>query len=206
MITAVNAAEALPKVTGAAGRIWMDRNLGASQVATSSTNAASYGDLYQWGRNSDGHELRGSTTTTTLAPTSTPSHGNFILSSSAPYNWLATPNDNLWNSGTEAAPVKGANDPCPSGYRVPTESELDAERLLFSTNNSAGAFASPLKLPVAGLRSNIDASLNDVGSFGRYWSSTVSGAHGGCLNFISSNATMFSYTRAHGLSVRCLKE
>ena len=27
------------------GEIWMDRNLGASQVATSSTDAAAYGDL-----------------------------------------------------------------------------------------------------------------------------------------------------------------
>ena len=31
------------------GKIWMDKNLGATQVATSSTDAASYGDLYQWG-------------------------------------------------------------------------------------------------------------------------------------------------------------
>src|SRR5690554_918324 len=31
------------------GEIWMDRNLGASQVATSSTDEAAYGDLYQWG-------------------------------------------------------------------------------------------------------------------------------------------------------------
>jgi hypothetical protein len=37
------------------GKIWMDRNLGASQVATSSTHANSYGDLYQWGRRADGH-------------------------------------------------------------------------------------------------------------------------------------------------------
>jgi len=29
------------------GRIWMDRNLGATQVATSSTDLNSYGDLYQ---------------------------------------------------------------------------------------------------------------------------------------------------------------
>lgn len=37
------------------GKVWMDRNLGASQVATSSTDANSYGDLYQWGRAKDGH-------------------------------------------------------------------------------------------------------------------------------------------------------
>ena len=33
-------------VLSTAGKIWMDRNLGASQVATSLTDAASFGDLY----------------------------------------------------------------------------------------------------------------------------------------------------------------
>ena len=32
------------------GAIWMDRNLGATQAATSSTDVDAYGDLYQWGR------------------------------------------------------------------------------------------------------------------------------------------------------------
>ncbi|MFT7002526.1 MAG: hypothetical protein ACJAVW_003569 [Spirosomataceae bacterium] len=40
------------------GKIWMDRNLGATRVATSSTDAYAYGDLYQWGRATDGHTLR----------------------------------------------------------------------------------------------------------------------------------------------------
>lgn len=40
------------------GKTWMDRNLGATQVATSSTDAASFGDLYQWGRANDGGALR----------------------------------------------------------------------------------------------------------------------------------------------------
>lgn len=31
------------------GKIWMDRNLGATRAATSSTDALAYGDLYQWG-------------------------------------------------------------------------------------------------------------------------------------------------------------
>jgi hypothetical protein len=35
-------------------RVWLDRNLGASQVCTSVTDTACYGDLYQWGRAKDG--------------------------------------------------------------------------------------------------------------------------------------------------------
>jgi hypothetical protein len=34
------------QVTSSAGEAWIDKNLGASQVATSSTDPASYGDLY----------------------------------------------------------------------------------------------------------------------------------------------------------------
>jgi len=78
------------------GRVWMDRNLGASQVATSSTDAASYGDLYQWGRGNDGHQSRTSGTTTTLSSSNSPGHGNFILAPSSPYDWRNPQNDNLW--------------------------------------------------------------------------------------------------------------
>ncbi len=40
------------------------------------------------------------------------------------YNWLSEKNDNLWNSGTEEVPLKTDNDPCPDGWRVPTENEV----------------------------------------------------------------------------------
>jgi hypothetical protein len=42
----------------ATGKTWMDRNLGAAQLATASNDVAAYGDLYQWGRFSDGHQCR----------------------------------------------------------------------------------------------------------------------------------------------------
>jgi predicted secreted hydrolase len=40
------------------GRVWLDRNLGAKQVATSGHDTDSYGSLYQWGRGKDDHEDR----------------------------------------------------------------------------------------------------------------------------------------------------
>ena len=178
----------------------MDRNLGASQVATSSADAAAYGDLYQWGRAADGHESRTSGTTSTLATSDTPGDGNFITNGSSPYDWRNPQNDNLWQG------VSGTNNPCPSGYRLPTEAEWEAEIATWSFANATGAFASPLKLPVAGRRGNSNGTLYDVGSYGYYWSSTVDGTYARGLNFGSSNAGMGSGSRADGFSVRCLKD
>ncbi|HUX97316.1 MAG TPA: FISUMP domain-containing protein [Bacteroidales bacterium] len=181
------------------GKIWMDRNLGATQVATSSTDAASYGDLYQWGRGTDGHQIRTSGTTSTLSIIDAPEHANFILAPDSPYDWLITQNSNLWQG------VNGINNPCPGGYRLPTEAELDAERLSWSSNDAAGAFASPLKLPMAGFRS-ISGTFGAVGSNGYCWSSTVGGTYSRSLSFGSSTASVNNSNRANGISVRCLKD
>jgi len=191
----------------------MDRNLGATQVATSSTDYLAYGDLYQWGRASDGHQTivwTSSATsdgaeqarkTATLSTTDTPGHDDFIITGYNPYDWRNPQNDNLWQG------VSGTNNPCPSGYRLPTEAEWETERTSWSSNNSAGAFSSPLKLPVAG---SLDASNNGLligaGFHGNYWSSTVSGTYSHHLTFYNSDAFVIGNYRVLGLSVRCLKD
>jgi uncharacterized protein (TIGR02145 family) len=190
----------VPVLNPLTGKVWMDRNLGASQVATSSTDAQAYGDLYQWGRRSDGHQCRTSATTTILSSVDQPTNGNFILPPNSPYDWRSPQNNNLWQG------VNGVNNPCPIGYRLPTETELNAERTSWSSNNEEGAFASPLKLPLAGYRGRINGSLDFVGIFGIYWSSTVSGTYSQDLRLISSVASMNINFRANGLSVRCLKD
>jgi hypothetical protein len=182
-------------ITGPGGGVWMDRNLGATQAAASSTDAASYGDLYQWGRAKDGHESRDSNTTATTAATATAVDDKFITGSS---NWTTFGDgDTLWQSGL--------NDPCPTGYRIPTETELETERVLFSPNNAAAAF-SALKLPLAGRRNYSDGTLYNVGSNGSYWSSTVSSAYARGLYSDSSIAGTFDFYRAFGRSVRCIKD
>jgi uncharacterized protein (TIGR02145 family) len=188
----------IPSVTSATGKIWMDRNLGATQVATSSNDAASYGDLYQWGRLADGHQIRTSETTATLSSTDVTGNANFITSTSG--DWRSPKNDNLWQG------VNGINNPCPTGYRLPTETELNDEKESWSSNNATGALDSALKLPMAGFRYYDGGSLYTVGSFGYYWSSTVSGTNASYLGFNSSNAGMDADSRAVGFSVRCLKD
>ncbi len=182
------------------GKTWMDRNLGASQVATSGTDADAYGDLYQWGRRADGHHCRNSSTTSTLSSTDQPGHGEFITPDASPFDWRSPHNGNLWQG------VNGINNPCPSGYRLPTFAELDAEHNSWISDDAAGAFASPLKLQVAGYRYS-NGSLSDVGSYGNYWSSTVDGASSSFYLFFKSDyAIMLSSNRPNGLSVRCLKD
>ena len=200
LVWSYNAAP-VPNVTNpSTGEVWMDRNLGATRVATSSTDASAYGDLYQWGRAADGHESRTSATTGTLSTSDTPGHGDFILAPSTPNDWRSPQNDNLWQG------VSGINNPCPSTYRLPTNAEWQAERTSWTSNNAAGAYNSPLRLPVAGLRSSSNGALIDVGSYGYYWSSAIDGPGSRYLLFGSSVASLFSYFRAFGFSVRCLKD
>ena len=180
------------------GRTWMDRNLGASQVATSSTDAASYGDLYQWGRGTDGHQRRNSLTTNTLSSTDQPGNA-FIVAPNMPSDWRSPQNTNLWQG------LNGTNNPCPSGYRIPTEAEWNTERLSWGSQNAIGAFNSPLKLPRAGWRSR-DGLIISVSSLGLYWSSTVSSDYSWNLSFGDSHANMGTNPRAGGYSVRCIKD
>jgi len=128
-------------------------NLGANENMTieeqmayipqGSTDPTVYGDLYQWGRKTDGHEKR----TSANYPTNNTSiengevsgignfdangqivnthaaYGKFIKQSVSPRDWRSPQIDTLWNSGTETLPVKTANDPCPKGWRLPTHTE-----------------------------------------------------------------------------------
>jgi hypothetical protein len=174
----------------------MDRNLGASQVATSSSDANAYGDLYQWGRNSDGHQCRNSPTTNTLSSINTTINGNFILSTG---DWLVTSNNNLWQG------VNGINNPCPSGYRLPTFTELVNEQQSWPTVGSAGAFGSPLKLTLAGYHHGNLGAIVSPGSAGYYWSSTVNGLNAFLISFNSNFSATNEISRSQGYSVRCLK-
>ena len=199
-INIVSGVASVPSIRSASNRIWMDRNLGATRVATFATDAAAYGDLYQWGRTTDGHQVR--TSPTAAGPVASGSEGNdFVLNGTTPYDWLSTQDNSRWEA------TKTANDPCPSGYRVPTDAELNTERQLFSPSNAEGAYASELKLPLAGGRNSSTGALANVGSRGLYWSSTSYGTRRARnLTFNSSSANVVDNNRAYGFSVRCIKE
>ena len=181
------------------GRIWMDRNLGANRVATSSNDALAYGDLYQWGRRADGHQCRNSATRNAPSIIDQPLHGDFITSVS---DWRNPNNNNLWEG------LKGINNPCPVGFRVPTWVELDNERNSWDNNNALGAYNSILKFTAAGRRNGV-GGFEDVGKDGGYWTSSVIFVNNQNLSkrlaFNENVSFLDNYQRMFGFSVRCIK-
>jgi uncharacterized protein (TIGR02145 family) len=144
------------------GKIWLNNNLGANyanvnhphfniaQQAKTPTDSSAYGSNYQWGRFSDGHELITITSSTSLgflnAPTASkgdtfvPGHNQFINGGGTPpHNWMTVNPDNLWQG------TAGINNPCPQGFRVPTQAEWLAYANTLTPNTELPAtFSTPL--------------------------------------------------------------
>jgi uncharacterized protein (TIGR02145 family) len=194
----------------AATYTWLDRNLGASRVATASNDYQAYGALYQWGRQSDGHECvnwcsatQGAAqngTTTTQCPSGVCPNALFVALA-YPDDWSIPSLPFLWTN------PKTATDPCPIGYRVPSFSELTALGATFNPQNSYGAFNSPVKMPMPGNRYNINGAINYAGTKGQYWSSTSNASnYAWYWYFDSSTNNINDYLRTMGYSVRCILE
>ena len=131
--------------------------------------------------------------------------------------WSTTGSITGWPSGNPSGTSwVRANDPCPAGWRVPTQSELQSllnSGSSWTTVNGVngrrfGSGNNTIFLPAAGWRSYGSGTLSRSGANGYYWSSTPqsdsSNAHH--LTFDSSNANMGSWIRASGYNVRCVKE
>lgn len=203
------------EIVSPTGRVWMDRNLGAKRVATSSTDYLAYGDLFQWCRAADGHEKINWTssttgtavngTTATLSTTATPGHSLFITNSTSPYDWISTSlsDETPWLYAT----IVGGNNPCPAGFHVPTNEEWTAEQAYITDATTAYTH---LKLTAAGARSYTNGIVNGAGTGGRYWTSTFVGVNSNSKRLLfensSSSSNMGSSVKAMGESIRCIKD
>lgn len=185
------------------GMCWLDRNLGASRVATSPTDETAFGWYFQWGRGADGHQLPNSTTTTTLAE-NVPGHGKFIVGDARNNDWRIDPDARSWSDKPDEpyAPWSGAkndfNDPCPEGFRPPHEVEWKLLAQTESITDSESAFDSSLKLVSAGYRdASLPNKISDAGFDGLYWSNTP--------DIFQAGAGVYQKSRAiDGHSIRCI--
>ncbi|MBV7440243.1 hypothetical protein KRX57_02305 [Weeksellaceae bacterium TAE3-ERU29] len=188
-------------ITGPDGKTWLNNNLGAdyanensphfnpAQQAKSKDDHHAYGSLYQWGGESDGHEL---------------------------VNWASsikgTPkHDKGWKDDGE---LKTYHEPCPNGYHTPTHEEWGNLHKAI-TGSKVGSDSDKmwkekvLNLPAAGYRySSSGTSFDNTGSYGFYWYSSSNGSYYAWSMYFNSgysNPQYYDY-RSNGFSVRCLKD
>ena len=186
--------------SGVTGKVWSEKNLGATNVAATIDDATAMGDLYQWGRDTDGHEDRSSTATLAATGVTAGTEGSdFIYTGWATNNWLdaASADDTRWSN------LGGADNPCTSegaGFRVPTSAEWVAE-FLVTTFTDADAFASFLALPHTGFRSTGDGNIYDVATTSYYWTSTSPAVH---KYFSDTGNNDWADWGSHGKAVRCI--
>lgn len=208
-----------------------------------------YGKLYQWGRKygqgytgrmADDYGAISKTYSDWTLPTyasggvsatkgNLESNSNVFFNSNSNMDWVNPQNDKLWNAGTESEPVKTSYDPCPEGWRVPTESEMEmlSENFSdiinyngkrgrwFSGSNPYGTDVSRIFLPAAGAMSGNGSYAMARGAIGSYWTSGVYGKdmyydYDKSLALIfdqsSYNRVIYTSERGLGLSVRCVHE
>jgi len=239
------------KTTSGNWLTFMCYNLGAAdavqsltpvQQATYTTPDDIYGDLYQWGRVADGHQLRSVTVvdggsdsreisydSNSQIPVGDSWYGVPVSFSGGTYDWHgngAGKNDYLWDGSTYPA-----NNPCPDGWRLPTQAEW--ESIFGGTNGGASTTATAntwtwapslggsyimgylikpsgssnytLFLPASGYRGGRTVAAIGSMNGGFYWCSSQSGSNALNMMFYSSAVSpTYSFNRATGMSLRCV--
>jgi uncharacterized protein (TIGR02145 family) len=191
---------------------FMKHNLGADQTANPLTPSWQLnGDYYQWGR----------PTKAANGPSNSSGGGDALNGV-----WNTTPaSSTSWSDAS-----KTSNDPCPSGFRVPTRSEWQCvvsensklnvgwsgfwsswSTTNYNTGILIGTGSSQIFLPTPGLR----AYQNGVGVFrgaaGYYWSSTSTTGVKEDTYYLQIGTGASASVSTHrelteGLSVRCVAE
>lgn len=218
------------------GEIAMTRNLGAMGASSGDDLHTSYGLFYQWGRK-DPLIMSATATSTSNAPTYSGTGGKIAFTAIASdaetgtiefatanptriitgveasgYDWLYSSHDSsLWST------TKSMYDPCPYGWRVPSNSLWNGV-----ASSVAGGFESGWTFsfggsdtfyPAAGRRSFSRGSLTNVNADGTlwtgyYWSCSAASDNKSLSLYFNrdgiDNAT--SGYRAGGYQVRCVKE
>ena len=184
-------------------KVWLDRNLGASRVCSTIIDSECYGGFYQWGRDTDGHQLTTSTIVTTQATDiQNVGHADYIDDENGTFNddWASVADTDGSLRSFQWSKIDGSSV-CPVGFRVPTLTELQNE----SFTDSNDSFNSFLKIPTAGRRDSAGLSFTDVAVL---WASDVNETLSSKLITYESNNTIASgeADRVLGSNVRCIKD
>ncbi|HFK5529585.1 TPA: FISUMP domain-containing protein [Elizabethkingia anophelis] len=189
-------------------RDFMCHNLGADYSADPFTpSAAIHGAKYQWGAQTN-------ETGRYISQSYDQSNSGVIPG----WKSYVTPKPN----GSWSDTNKTANDPCPSGYRVPTQAQWQA---VIDNNDNVEGVGSwndgnytsalyfrnssnirTLMLPTAGRRFATDGLLYSRGNLAYYWSSSIFTSNAQILFFYNTGVNVGKFDRTNGIPVRCIAE
>ena len=241
---------------GASEGTWLNANLGARNC--NPDDAGSYGFLYQWGRKDpivgagvvgdrngafDSSAFDAATTASTVVntavfgndmawnvnPTAMSSADAVAYPMSLFSKVFTDENANMW-VGPASAYKKTMHDPCPAGYRIPTNSNMQKWAAVLNAlgtpaeDNATAAMSSLTYgrtysptvggatfedwLPCAGVRLNTGIVKN-IGKFGMIWNAGSTSSWQWCgttasnVKVVSAGSNSQAHTAA--LSVRCRK-
>lgn len=172
--------------------MWMDRNLGATDIAKSIIDNNGFGDYYQWGRAGVEHTRLVSTSTTRIDPRTVSQ--DYIQDSL----WYTFSDKGVWNG------LSAVNNPCPPLWRLPTRIEIETLGLA----RNIDAFNSKLRLPTTGYQEY--SSLNVLGraNDAYLWTAEALNTENRSVAYVFSNSTADSVSHypGQGMPVRCVHD
>jgi uncharacterized protein (TIGR02145 family) len=195
--------------------------MGATKVCHSDSDSNCYGYLYQWGRSSDGHQERDSSIQDDNPHTWPYVSSDFETAYKDDHDWLSENNSNeksafvkerqdywMGKSNVDLEPV------CPKGWLVPSKDDIDEMIDAENITDADSAYASSLKLPRSGRRSEDGGAPSYEGNVGFLWSTDILVADidgkrvnvSSAFSYDDSGTSWSTGYRANAYPVRCLKK
>jgi hypothetical protein len=193
------------------GNIWLQQNLGSKRVANDLRDEDGMGDLFQWGRWDDGHQLINDLNVRHTDSKTNPSMLNKSGMNPFYYDiinvwWSYGTIDDKWTAATpnDVSETVGC-DPCKAlgaEWRLPTWDEFEKEINL--EYKSMGGYLTNLKLTLGGYKREEGSELIGRARAGMYWTSTAYN-NGIAVAYDNVSGKFGGFHRGRGMSIRCLK-